>query len=108
MEAIAVAAKGLGAPNLIPDRDGVVRRMPLVFRLNHQLVPSLAAETARLAAGEKSLIVTTDEGDPFALHWGRPGIASLESAGLAIPTDSDGGFWIDYSPCCRMKWARRR
>ena len=95
--AVAALAKGLGAPNLIADRDGVVRRMPLLFRLNSALVPSLAAESARLAAGEKSLAFDTDEGDLFAMHWGRPGIASLENAGHVIPTDSDGGVWLDYA-----------
>jgi adenylate cyclase len=95
LEAIAVAAKGLGAPNLIADRDGVVRRMPLLFRLNNELVPSLAAEGARLAAGEKSLTFATDQDDLFAVHWGVTAIASLDIAGHTIPTDSDGGFWID-------------
>ncbi len=97
LQAVAVAAKGMGAPNLIADRDGVVRRMPLLFRLNTELVPSLAAEGARLAAGEKFLTFTTDQGDLFAVHWGVTGIASLQSNGHVIPTDSDGGFWIDYS-----------
>jgi adenylate cyclase len=97
LQAVAVAAKGLGAPNLIPDRDGVVRRMPLLFRLNRQLVPSLAAEGARLAAGEKSLIFTTDQSDVFAVHWGITGIASLDIGGHVIATDSDGRFWMDYA-----------
>ena len=97
LQAVALAAKGLGAPNLIADHDGVVRRMPLVFQLNAQLVPSLAAEGARLAAGEKSLTFTTDQSDVFAVHWGITGIASLDIGGHAIPTDSDGGFWMDYA-----------
>ena len=97
LEAVAVAAQGMGAANLIPDRDGVVRRMPLLFRMNTQLVPSLAAEGARLAAGEKSLTFTTDEGDLFARGWGITGIKALDSFGHAIPTDRGGRFWIDYA-----------
>ena len=97
LQAVAVAAKGLGAPNLIADRDGVVRRMPLLFQLNTQLVPSLAAEGARLAAGEKLLTFTTDQSDMFAVHWGITGIANLDIGGHVIPTDSDGRFWMDYA-----------
>jgi len=37
------AAKGIGATNFFPSRDGVVRQVPLFFRLEDQIVPSLAA-----------------------------------------------------------------
>ena len=94
--AVADAAEGLGAPNLIADRDGVVRRMPLVFRLNRQLIPSLSAEAARLAASENTLTFTSDEKDFFALHEGIAGMSSLDLAGHTIPTGSDGRFWMDY------------
>ena len=69
-EAVADAAAGLGAPNLIADADGVVRQMPTLFRLGNQLVPSLSTEAARLAAKENIVTVTSDENDLFALHWG--------------------------------------
>ena len=94
-EAVADAAAGLGAPNLIADADGVVRQMPSLFRLGNQLVPSLSAEAARQAAGEKVITVSSDENDMFALHWGIAGIAGFTSFGHFIPTDSDGRFWID-------------
>jgi adenylate cyclase len=94
--AVADAAEGLGAPNLIADRDGVVRRMPLVFRLNRQLIPSLSAEAARLAASENTLTFTSDEKDFFALHGGIAGMSSLDLAGHTIPTGSDGRFWMDF------------
>ncbi len=94
--AIARAAKGLGAPNLIADRDGVVRRMPTVFRLDKQLIPSLAAETARLAGDAPSLTFEDDEKDIFALHWGIAGMSALDLPGHAIPTDGDGRFWLNF------------
>ena len=96
-EAVAEAAAGEGAANLIADSDGVVRQMPSLFRLGNQLIPSLSAEAARQAAGEKIITVTSDENDLFALHWGIAGIAGFTSFGHFIPTASDGRFWIDNS-----------
>lgn len=94
--AVARAAQGLGAPNLTLERDGILRRMPLVFRLKSQLIPSLAAEGARLATDSSTLTFTGDAGDIFALHWGVTGMASLNLNGNAIPTGGDGRFWMDY------------
>ncbi len=97
IEAVATTSAGLGAPNLIADPDGVVRRMPVVFRLGNQLVPSLAMEAARLAEKEKAIAVASDEKDLFALHWGVAGMAGLTTRGGFIPTASDGRFWIDHA-----------
>src|ERR1700722_5655807 len=94
---VANPARGLGAANLMPDPDGVVRRMPLVFRLGSQLIPSLSAEAARLAAGDPALTFASGQADPFALQGGGVGIAGLATAGRVIPTDRDGRFWLDFS-----------
>jgi adenylate cyclase len=95
--AIARAATGMGAPNLMPDRDGVVRRMPSVFGLNRLLIASLSAEAARLANRDKRITVTTEQQTPLLPQWWPPGIAALESGGHSIPTESDGRFWINYA-----------
>ena len=94
--AIARAAEGLGAPNLIAEADGVVRRMPLVFRLNRQLVPSLASEAVRLSAGQDTLIFGGDEGDIFTPFWQGAGLANMELKDRTIATGRDGSFWMDF------------
>ncbi|BBK42215.1 hypothetical protein STVA_22350 [Allostella vacuolata] len=48
---LAAAAKGEGAINAVPDRDGVVRRLPVFLALDGRPVPSLAAEALRVAQG---------------------------------------------------------
>ena len=45
------AAPGLGATNWLPDRDGVVRRVPLLLRAGEAIMPSLALETLRVGQG---------------------------------------------------------
>ena len=49
------AAHGVGATTWMPDRDQVVRRIPLIFRVQEEFVPSLAAEALRVAQGATTL-----------------------------------------------------
>ena len=90
------AAIGVGARNLTPDSDGVVRRMPLVFRLNGKLIPALDAEALRVLENRTDLTVATDERDPVTFVRGV-GIAGLESDAHFIPTERDGSFRLRYS-----------
>ena len=43
------AATGIGSINWIPDRDQVVRRIPLIYRVGDQYVPTLTTEALRVA-----------------------------------------------------------
>ncbi|MGD2019997.1 MAG: CHASE2 domain-containing protein, partial [Thiohalocapsa sp.] len=47
-------AQGLGALNVFPDRDGRLRRVPLLVQWREGLFPSLAAEVLRVATGAGS------------------------------------------------------
>jgi adenylate cyclase len=51
------AAAGLGSVNVEPDFDGIIRRVPLVQRLNDELVPTLSAEGLRIADGGPSYLL---------------------------------------------------
>ncbi len=87
-------AAGTAAANMIPDADGVVRRMPLALHLNKRLVPGMAAEAWRVARGAADITVLTDERNPLSFAMGV-GIAALESD-RAIPADSDGMIHLRY------------
>lgn len=63
------AASTFGAVNLVPDRDGVSRHIPLFVRFNENVYPTFAfamvlkdigAESIDLAADQRSIIITTD------------------------------------------------
>jgi adenylate cyclase len=90
------AAIGIGARNLTPDADGVVRRMPLVFRLGGKLIPGLDAEALRVLENRTDITVVTDERDPVTFVRGV-GIAGLETDSHFIPTERDGSFRLRYS-----------
>jgi adenylate cyclase len=89
-------AAGSAAINLTPDPDGVVRRMPLVFRLNGGLVPGMAAEVQRVAQGISDITVASNEHDPLSFFSGT-GIGALETAGGPVPTDSTGQVRLYYT-----------
>ncbi|WP_232315579.1 CHASE2 domain-containing protein [Aquincola tertiaricarbonis] len=83
------AAQGHGALSFIPDEDGVLRRLPLLFDLQGRLVPSLAAETLRLAVNAPRYTVqaAADNGGVIGLIVGK----------LRIPTTAEAGMWVHYT-----------
>jgi adenylate cyclase len=93
-------AAGSAAANLLPDADGVVRRMPLVFQLGASpglgLVPGLAAEALRVANGASDITVTSNERDPLTFFSGV-GIGALQLPGRQIATGSDGRVWLHFA-----------
>jgi adenylate cyclase len=98
------AAAGIGAAALIPDGDGVVRRVPIALRLGASLVPSLAAETLRVLHKQPAITVTTDSGDPLTLLRGV-GIAALETTASGpgpIPAAPDGTVWLRWGPVAHI------
>ncbi len=54
---LAVAARGLGATNWLPDHDQIVRRVPLFVAGPSGPTPSLALEALRLAQGESTYVI---------------------------------------------------
>ena len=54
---LSAAAAGVGLVTLIPDVDGIVRRVPLIGSVNGQLLPSLALEAVRIALHADKLFV---------------------------------------------------
>jgi adenylate cyclase len=84
-------AAGIAAFNLPADADGVVRRMPLAFRLGGLLVPGLAVEALRLAENRAAITVTTDARDPLSFLTGV-GIAGMETAKGSVPADRNGAI----------------
>ena len=93
-------AAGTAAVNLMPDSDGVVRRLPLLLRLENRIVPGLAAEALRVARGKAEITVLSNERTLTSFFSGV-GIAALENDGVTIPTGSDGRIWVHYSASLR-------
>ena len=89
-------AAGLAAANLVPDSDGVVRRMPVAFRIGATLAPGMAAEVLRVASGRPDITVVSDEHDPLSFFSGI-GIAALETPTGQVRTNKGGQAWLRYA-----------
>ena len=80
-------AAGNGALAFISDADGVIRKVPLLLRLQNSIVPSLTAETLRLA--EKTGNIRLQSNDI--------GLSEVDIGRSRIPTTANGQLWIHYS-----------
>jgi len=84
---LETAAAGHGIITLNPEPDGVVRRVPMLLRVDSHILPTLSLELLRVATNESALSVNTD----FA------GIQNVSVAQAQIPTDNIGRMWIHYA-----------
>ena len=83
-------ATGSGFFSVAPDRDGSIRRAPIIARYNDQIYPSLALETARIYLLEDEIILHTDD-------VGSAKTVTHVSMGKSnIYTDAQGQILIPY------------
>ncbi|MGO9134204.1 MAG: CHASE2 domain-containing protein [Methylovirgula sp.] len=95
------AAAGLGAINWAPDRDLIVRKVPLVTSVGYgadaQLVPGLDAEALRLAQHADTILVKASNASG-ATGFGRAtGIVAVKIGAFEVPTESDGMVRVRYA-----------
>lgn len=87
LPALQEAAAGNGAVNFAPDRDGVVRRVPLLVERDGEIYPGLVAEALRVASGSSNYTLVADNATS------RPGAAALQmvrAGRYELPTDTFG------------------
>lgn len=99
LSALEEAAAGNGSFSIPwPETDGIYRRVPLLFRRDQQLYPSLALEALRVATGGTTYIVETSRASGRFNFGEGTGIHAVRvSRQLTIPTDSRGRVWIHFS-----------
>ena len=83
---LEAAAAGRGVLTVGHDRDGVVRRVPLVVLAEDIVRPALALELLRVATGGGAIIIRSND----------IGIESAAVQGIPIPTDENGQVWIRF------------
>jgi adenylate cyclase len=84
------AAKGNGALTFIADADGIIRKVPLLLSYRKTIVPSLVAETLRIAQGAGNY--TTRSAPENGL-----GLSEIRIGNLTVQTTSKGEIWINYT-----------
>jgi len=81
-------AKGLGLVTATPEIDGVTRRVPLVVNVQSKLYPSFALELLRVAIGDPSYQIKTEE---QGLAWVRIPNYPL------MNTDANGRIYLNWN-----------
>jgi adenylate cyclase len=87
VHAIEQAAAGRGVFSIQPERDGIVRRVPIIMRAQGSLVPSLSIELLRVVTHSGAILIDTDQA----------GVQSVAIPGLQVPTDQNGRFWVHFN-----------
>jgi adenylate cyclase len=84
---IEKAAAGRGLFSIKTERDGLIRRVPMIMRAQGNIMPSLSLEVLRVITGTPTLLVKTD----------KTGIRAIRLNGLEIPTDENGQLWVHFA-----------
>jgi adenylate cyclase len=84
---IEQAAAGRGVFSILPERDGIVRRVPIIMEAQGAMVPSLSIELLRVVTNSGAILVRTDQA----------GVQSVAVPGLEVPTDQNGRFWVHFN-----------
>lgn len=82
------AARGQAVLNAEPER-GVFRHVPTLAAVGSDgLLPGLALETLRIVSGDTPILADSD----------TRGLRRVGVAGIEIPVNPDGGWWLHFSP----------
>ena len=81
------AAAGRGLFTIATERDGMVRRVPLVMNAEGRIVAALAIDLLRVTSGAGAVLVRSD----------ASGVRQVAVSELGLPTDQNGRVWLHFS-----------
>ncbi|HEY3795131.1 MAG TPA: adenylate/guanylate cyclase domain-containing protein [Bradyrhizobium sp.] len=84
---LETAAAGRGLITIKTERDGIIRRVPMLLRAQGAVMPSLSFEVLRVATATPTIIIRSE----------KAGISSVAIRGLKIPTDRNGQLWVHFA-----------
>jgi adenylate cyclase len=84
---LEAAAAGRGLFSIRPERDGIVRRVPVIMLAQGVTMPSLSFEMLRVVTGTDTFFIKAD----------KSGIKSIGVKGFQIPTDANGQLWVHFA-----------
>jgi adenylate cyclase len=87
VDVLEQATAGRGLFTIRPERDGIVRRVPMVMQAQGVVMPSLSFEMLRLVTGSSTILIKTD----------KAGIERVGVKDFQIPTDANGQLWVHYA-----------
>jgi len=95
LEILESAASGNGVFNFRSDYDGVIRHLPLLFRIKDEIYPSLSAEALRVFQDARNIVVKSSS--VVDGLGSSTGIVNVRIGNIPIRTDSRGEVWLHFS-----------
>lgn len=99
LDILESAATGNGAFSVIPDADGLYRRVALIQQLGGQVYPALTVEALRVAQGAGTVLLRTTDASG-EVHFGDAATVGLEAirvGALDVPTTAQGEMWVHFT-----------
>jgi len=87
IHALEEAAAGRGLFSIKPERDGIVRRVPMLMQAQGTVLPSLSFEILRVVTSTRTILVKSE----------KSGLKSVAVSGLELPTDLNGRLWLHFA-----------
>jgi adenylate cyclase len=87
VQVLEQAAAGRGLFSIKTERDGIVRRVPMIMQAQGAIVPALSFEVLRLATSTPTILVKSE----------KAGVKSVAVRGLELPTDHNGQLWLHFA-----------
>jgi len=97
---LEASAAGQGSINSSVDADGIIRRIPLLFRLagdgtiSDEVYPSLAAEALRVAQGASTYMLKASGASGATSYGENTGLNAVRIGRISVPTDAKGHIWL--------------
>ena len=98
LAALETAAAGNGLLGMLPERDGISRRVPLVTAFGDQLYPALGADALRVAQGARTYVVKSTGASGVTGFGEHAGVSSIKIGRIVVPTSADGTVWVHFTP----------
>jgi adenylate cyclase len=80
-------AAGRGLITIKTERDGIIRRVPMMMRAQGVIMSSLSFEILRVVTSTPTILVKSE----------KAGIKSVGVRGLELPTDRNGQLWVHFA-----------
>jgi adenylate cyclase len=87
IDVLEQAAAGRGLFTIRTERDGIVRRVPIMMLAQGATMPSLTFEMLRVATGTDTIFTKADQA----------GIKSIAVKRFEVPTDRNGQLWVHFA-----------
>jgi adenylate cyclase len=97
LPALEAQTQGLGVTNWLPDRDLVVRRVPLLLRAGKSIAPSLAIEALRVAQNAPSIVVRSSNASGENTYGVPSGVNAVKVGQFQIATGPEADVRPRYT-----------